>query len=175
MGATRAAQKHPNSIPKLRGRKGWTVKQLADRVFLDEWTVRQLETGKMKLHAGHVTRFSEAFDVLAEDIIKPCKVRRNQVVAQRHFNENLDRGRGAKRWAGKLPVPKHSPHLVRELFNIMNEHKLMITDVAADSGVSNRTISDWRYTRSPSLSAFEAVLNNMGYDLQIVPQQEGES
>jgi hypothetical protein len=54
----------------------------------------------------------------------------------------------------------------------MNEHKLMITDVAADSGVSNRTISDWRYTRSPSLSAFEAVLNNMGYDLQIVPRAD---
>jgi transcriptional regulator with XRE-family HTH domain len=56
----------------------------------------------------------------------------------------------------------------------MNRDFLMIKDVAEGSGVSPATISDWRYTRSPSLNTFEAVLNNMGYRLKIVRQDDDE-
>lgn len=175
MGATRAAQRHPNSIVKFRGKKGWTVQQLADRVQLDEWTVRQLELGKMDLHAGHVHKFSEVFEVFEEDIKKPCRSRRNSTHAQKQIKKNLDKGRGSARFAGKLTVPENSPKLVRELFEMMNEQGLMIADATRDSGVSHQCVSKWRYSTTPTLMAFQAVLNNMGYDLQIVPQQDSES
>ena len=89
--------------------------------------------------------------------------------------QNLERGRGRNKWAGKLNIPDNSPALVRELYTMMNRDFLMIKDVAEGSGVSPATISDWRYTRSPSLNTFEAVLNNMGYKLKIVRQEDDES
>jgi NADH:ubiquinone oxidoreductase subunit 3 (subunit A) len=43
--------------------------------------------------------------------------------------------------------------------------------IAYESGVSPKTISDWRYRSAPSLANFEAALNALGYQLKIVERQ----
>ena len=98
--------------------------------------------------------------------------RRNPQQSRKRSINNLNKGRGAPRYAGKLSVPDDAPELVRDLYGLMNEQKLLVGDVAAGSGVSTRAISDWRYRRSPTRQSFEAVLNNFGYRLQIVEQAD---
>lgn len=175
MGKVGDPRPHPNSVVKYRGKAGWSVEQLASIARLDPWTIRALETGRMKLHGGHVNKFSQIFDVTHEAILQPCVSPRNPQMNKRRSMRNLAAGRGRNKWAGKLPVPDKAPPLVRELYTMMNRDRLMIKDVAEGSGVSPATVSDWRYTRSPSLSTFEAVLNNMGYKLKIVRQDDDES
>ena len=174
MGKIDTPQQHPNSVVKFRGKAGYSVEQLAKIARLDPWTIRALETGRMKLHAGHITRFSQIFDVTHEAIQQPCKSPRNPQMNNRRSMQNLEQGRGRNKWAGNLKIPERSPDLVKELYTIMNRDALMIKDVAEGSGVSKATVSDWRYSRSPSLQTFEAVLNNMGYKLAIVPQDDDE-
>ena len=65
-------------------------------------------------------------------------------------------------------MPDNAPELVRDLYQLMNEHKLLVGDVVEGSGVSKKTVSEWRYRRSPTVQSFEAVLGNIGYRLQIV-------
>ena len=175
MGKIDEPRPHPNSIVKHRGKAGWSIDQLASVARLDPWTVRMLETGKVKLHIGHITKFSQIFNVTHEEIQRPCVSPRNPQMNKRRSMQNLERGRGRNKWAGKLNIPDNAPPLVRELYTMMNRDFLMIKDVADGSGVSPATISDWRYTRSPSLNTFEAVLNNMGYKLKIVRQEDDES
>jgi transcriptional regulator with XRE-family HTH domain len=174
MGKIDTPRPHPNSVVKYRGKAGWSIDQLASIARLDSWTVRMLETGKVKMHIGHITKFSQIFNVTHEEIQRPCVSPRNPQMNRRRSMRNLAAGRGSNKWAGKLPVPDKAPLLVRELYTIMNRDRLMIKDVADGSGVSPATISDWRYTRSPSLGSFEAVLNNIGYKLAIVPQDDDE-
>ena len=114
-----AYRQHPNSLVKMRYRKGWDLRTLAEKSKIAEFTL----------------------------------------------------GRGRLRWAGRLPVPKSAHPLVKELFKVMNTHKLTLKDVASKSGVEARTISHWRYNRSPTLLNFEATLNSIGYKLKIVRQQ----
>lgn len=64
-------------------------------------------------------------------------------------------------------VPEKGLPLVRELFGILNRHRLTITSVARRSGVNISTICDWRSRRSPTLVNIEAVLNACGYELVI--------
>ena len=154
-------RKHPNSIVKYRGIKGWSLPELALASRIDEWTVRQLET-------GHMSRLSSVFNVTAEDLLRPCVSRRNPQQSRKRSIDNLDKGRGAHRYAGKLAVPDNAPELVRDLYQLMNEHKLLVGDVVEGSGVSKKTVSEWRYRRSPTVQSFEAVLGNIGYRLQIV-------
>ena len=166
-------QAHPNSIVRFRGKKGWSIRQLAARVKLDEWTVRNLEkeTGGMKLHAGHKSIFSQVFKCSVEELEQPCISPRNPQMPirrrRRKSNENLRLGRGSARWAGNLNIPENAHPLVRRLFQIMNQHQIMIKDVSIITGVSVQTISSWRYERSPNLMNMEAALNGLGYRLEI--------
>lgn len=80
---------------------------------------------------------------------------------------NLAHGHGAMRWAGKLPIPPRAHPKVRRLFELMNETKTMIADVAQRSGLHGQAISKWRYNRNPTLPNFEAALNALGYELVI--------
>lgn len=159
---------------RYRGAKTWTLAQLAAASRIDEWTLRQLETGGIAPHAGHIQRLSMTFKCTAEDLMRPCKSQRNPQIARRKMLANLDKGRGAARWAGKLEIPKNASVLVRRLFEIMNENLLTITEVAEGTGVAIGTISDWRYRRSPSLSSFVAVLASLGYELEIKEVSESE-
>jgi transcriptional regulator with XRE-family HTH domain len=81
--------------------------------------------------------------------------------------ENLHLGR-EDRWRGRLPIPSHAHPLVRRLFEIINEQRATIQEVADKAGVQRGSISDWRYRNSPLLSTFEAALNAVGYKLVIM-------
>lgn len=78
---------------------------------------------------------------------------------------------GHLRWAGKLAVPEKAHPLVRRLFELMNEERVCMHDVAARAGVRRGTISDWRYNRNPQLPVFEAACNALGYELVIRPRR----
>lgn len=165
---------HPNSIVRYRGIAGLSIDELSKISRIDCWTLRALEIGRTKIHAGHVAALTNALHVTEEALLKPCRSTRNPQISRRRAMRNLAAGRGGNKWAGKLPIPDKALPLVRELYEMMNRQKLMIKDVAEGSGVSPATVSDWRYTRSPSLQTFEAVLNNAGYKLQIVPLDDDE-
>lgn len=72
-----------------------------------------------------------------------------------------------KRWRGRLAVPQHACPLVRQMFEIMNAERTLISDIAGRAGLRRGTISDWRYRRVPTLANFEAALNALGYELSI--------
>lgn len=165
-----ARRRHPNSIVRLRGKRGWTLKQLAAKSRLNEETIRALELGLSEMHAGHIRRLSLTFDVGAAELLTPCISSRRPQVAMARARANLQAGRGKTRWAGRIPIPARAHPLVRELFRIANSKKVMLADLASESGVSRSTISDWRYRRSPSLVVFEAVLGALGYELRICPK-----
>lgn len=159
---------HPNSIVRYRARANLSLKQLAHKMKMDAGTVGALETGKLKLHLGHISLLCKIFHCEPHDILEPCVSRRNSAVQLRKSRRNLELARGAKRWAGKLKIPEHAHPLVRQLFELMNDQKIMIADVAEPSGISRNTISEWRYRRAPSVVSLEAVLNSFGYQLKIV-------
>ena len=120
------------------------------------------------MHAGHMSRLSTTFGCTVEELCKPCISRRNPQLSRKRSKINLENGRGSRRYGGNLKVPDAAHELVRDLFNLMNDHKLLVGDVADGSGVSPRAISDWRYRRSPTVQSFQAVLRNFGYRLAIV-------
>ncbi len=92
--------------------------------------------------------------------------------ARRRAMENLNFGRGAVRWAGKLTIPQHAPKLVQQLFEIMNRDKVMLTEVCGKAGIRRATASNWRYKSVPLITGFDAMLNAMGYELRILPMRE---
>lgn len=79
----------------------------------------------------------------------------------------------------RKPHPKRNrrnfsrcPRLVRELFAIMDQDGVALSDAAARAGVSHATIVKWPGCYSPVLGNFEAVLNGLGYELKIVRKRE---
>ena len=166
-----AYRQHPNSLVKMRYRKGWDLRTLAEKSKIAEFTLVKIELGTMDMSAANMLKFAKLFDCSVEELLKPCRLSRTPSISKKRQNRGLAFGRGRLRWGGRLPVPKSAHPLVKELIKIMNTHKLTLKDVASKSGVEARTISHWRYNRSPSLLNFEAALNSIGYKLKIVRQQ----
>jgi len=75
------------------------------------------------------------------------------------------------RWRGQIPIPPKAHPLVRRLIRVANAKQVTLTEIAMESGVSPKTISDWRYRSAPSLTNFEAALNALGYELKIVERR----
>lgn len=73
----------------------------------------------------------------------------------------------AERWRGNIPVPKRVCSVVRDLFETINERKLVLREVSELSGVSLKTISDWRYRSTPNLDSFVAVCGAVGLTLRV--------
>jgi len=48
---------------------------------------------------------------------------------------------------------------------------VLIKDLVQPSGVKATTISEWRYRRTPNIASLEAVLNALGFKLDIVPDE----
>ena len=77
-----------------------------------------------------------------------------------------------RRWLGRLPIPENAHPLVRGLFQEMNRQRVSISDIAERSGLAAATISDWRYTRNPTVPNLEAALNALGCGLAIVRNKD---
>lgn len=80
------------------------------------------------------------------------------------FGEKGARGR----YSGKIKWRKNTHPLVKEFYRLLNQQKLLFTDVARPAGVARSQISNWRLGHAPPLPALIACLNAIGYDLKIV-------
>lgn len=80
--------------------------------------------------------------------------------------------RGNTHWRGKLPIPTHVHPLVASFFKEMNKQMTVISEIEDRSGLSGKTVSDWRYRRMPRLDSFEAALNVLDLELVIRPRVE---
>ena len=72
-----------------------------------------------------------------------------------------------------MPIPAHAHPLVRQLFEALNRERTTITELAARSGIQRKTISDWRYTRGPTVILLDAAFNAL--DRQLVVQRVRET
>lgn len=102
----------------------------------------------------------------SRDAIKQRAIRLKVKITRTHWHG------GEARWRGRLPIPPHAHPLVRRFFRELNREQTLLSEVAARSGVSSFTMSDWRNRRSPLLTTFIAALNVVGLDLSIVPLRE---
>jgi transcriptional regulator with XRE-family HTH domain len=59
----------PNRIRALREAKGWTQKELAERMQIVFSTVGRLETGALELTIGWMRRFADEFDCAMGDLL----------------------------------------------------------------------------------------------------------
>lgn len=70
-------------------------------------------------------------------------------------------------------APKATAHpLVRELFGLMAEEQIGVTDVAERAGISVTTVVKWKTRHAPTVVALEAALNVVGYRLAIVEKPD---
>jgi transcriptional regulator with XRE-family HTH domain len=167
-----AVRRHPNSVVRLRGRAGLSIRELAAAAGINEKTLRWIEVGRIPLRTPTAHLLASALGCPAEKLMEPCRSPRNAHIRTRRKLRNLKRGRGAKRWAGKLPIPPSAHPLVRQMFEAMNARKLLISDVAEISGVSKHTISDWRYKRTPGVENLNAALNVLNLELTIAEMDD---
>lgn len=79
--------------------------------------------------------------------------------------------RQGTRWRGKLPIPQHAHPLVRRLIEEANEQKTTLTEIAERAGLRPGTVSDWRYSRAPTVPNLIAAFNVLGLDLSVVPRR----
>ncbi|RUW41495.1 hypothetical protein EOA37_09540 [Mesorhizobium sp. M2A.F.Ca.ET.015.02.1.1] len=71
------------------------------------------------------------------------------------------------RWRGKIPIPAHAHPLVRQFIAEANEQQTTLTEIADRSGQRRGTLSEWRYSRNPTIASFEAALNVIDLELCI--------
>lgn len=70
-----------------------------------------------------------------------------------------------------LAIPAHAHPLVRLLFQEIANSDLGLETVSIRSGVNRSTIGTWRWKHNPQLTALEAALNVVGYELVAVPKR----
>ncbi len=154
---------YPNSIIKFRLQKSWTIREAALAAQMDGFTLAGLERGEIVLHDGRATTLAELFECTVDELRAPCITAHALPPTPRQKHPMQGRGR----WAGRLKIPAKAHPLVREMFELLNEQRMVISDIAEKSGVRAGTISDWRYRRSPTVVTFEAALNALGFELVI--------
>ena len=59
--------------------------------------------------------------------------------------------------------------LVRIFYDLCDEQRASVVDVADRAGLGRGTVSRWQAENSPRVTSLEAVLNVLGYRLAIVP------
>lgn len=75
------------------------------------------------------------------------------------------------RWRGKIPIPPHAHPLVRGLCERANAQMTTLSEVADRAGLRRKTLSDWRYRRTPKIDDLVAALNVLDFDLAIVERK----
>lgn len=66
-----------------------------------------------------------------------------------------------------MPIPRRVNPLVKRLFKILRKREMSVSELGYISGLSFRTINEWKSRNTPSLNNFEACLNALGYRLKI--------
>jgi len=99
---------------------------------------------------------------------------KDQIISGSYTSPRRPGNRLGTRWRGQIPIPPKAHPLVRRLIRIANAKQVTLTEIALESGVAPKTISDWRYRSAPSLTNFEAALNALGYELKIVERRPNE-
>ena len=69
----------------------------------------------------------------------------------------------------RLTVPEHCHPWVKWLCEEMNRQQRTLGEVSEKAGLGRNTISEWRTRGSPTLTSFEAVVNVLGYEIDIRP------
>jgi DNA-binding phage protein len=69
----------------------------------------------------------------------------------------------------KLQIPTNCNPLVKWLCEEINRQDRSLGEVALKAGLGRNTISEWRTRGRPSLPAFEAVANALGYEIEVRP------
>ena len=69
--------------------------------------------------------------------------------------------------ARRFTMPENVHPLVRELARICRLADRSLTDISFEAGMASTTVHSWFKRHSPSLENFNAVLNTLGYELQI--------
>ena len=82
----------------------------------------------------------------------------------------MDRNKRGGTWAGRIPVPPKAHPLVKQFIKLCNRHSTSLRGVSQESGVAQKTLSDWRYRRQPLVGNLQAALNALGYELVIAPR-----
>jgi len=139
---------------------------------MDAFTFAGVERGEINLHDGRAVTLAELFKCTIDELRAPCIAPgiAPRPVVKAESRKNHKGGRG--RWAGRLKIPAKAHPLVREMFELLNDQRMVISDIADKSGVRAGTISDWRYRRSPTVVTFEAALNALGFELVIRRRKE---
>ena len=68
---------------------------------------------------------------------------------------------------GQCPVADHAHPLAKQLFAIADEQRVALSDIAARSGLGVATLVIWKYRHAPTVTALEAALNVLGFELAI--------
>lgn len=79
-----------------------------------------------------------------------------------------------KRRRINLLVTNGSP-TVQTLFKIARDENFTQQELAKKTGVVESTLKNWRIRNQPRVTDVEALLNALGYELQVVKIQEAES
>lgn len=61
--------------------------------------------------------------------------------------------------------------LIGVMYELVRESPMTQHDIAERAGINHSTLSGW-HDRDPRLGGFEAVLNTLGYRLEIVRNEE---
>jgi|TARA_R110002012_G_scaffold97325_2_gene233927 transcriptional regulator with XRE-family HTH domain len=67
---------------------------------------------------------------------------------------------------GEIDTRRYSP-LLEQLAQLIKQSGRTNLDIAQSSGVTPATLSAWFHRHNPTLQNFEAVLTELGYELQI--------
>ena len=65
-------------------------------------------------------------------------------------------------------IPEHSHPLVRQLFQHMNDKRLIKPAVLERAGLSKSTFESWKKKACPNIANFEAACNAAGLDIILV-------
>lgn len=83
------------------------------------------------------------------------------------------RAHGGNNQRGRLPIPEHAHPLVRATYRLINKERTTQKDIALRAGLGRTTVHLWQ-RQNPRIDSMEAVLNALGYKLQIVPMSNAE-
>jgi len=62
------------TLRRLRLEKGWTQKQMAEKLYKSRSTYGDMETGRTCIHLTDLPRICNALDITVNDLFKPERV-----------------------------------------------------------------------------------------------------